>query len=229
MNVTGTKATRTNATHAWPATAGVLAVVGAILVAGCAGRSADLSNTTGSPGTQPVTAAATGPIPAYRLDPTHTFVHWNIVHMGTSTIRGRFDTATGNVGFDPRGKRLDVSITIDTASVYSGVKLLDDKLKGPELLSVAAHPKAYFVARDVPFDGDALREVRGELTLGGISQPLTLRSTRWHCGLNLVVGRTVCGGDFEAELLRSDYGITYALPLVPDKVGLQIEVEAIAP
>lgn len=109
------------------------------------------------------------------------------------------------------------------------MKKLDDLLKGPELLSVGAYPQACFVAHQARFDGDALREVRGEFTLRGVSQPLSLRSTRWNCALSPVFRHTVCGGDFEAEIVRSDYGISYGLPFVADKVRLLIQVEAIAP
>ena len=176
-----------------------------------------------------VSAPASGTLPFYRLDPTHTFVHWEIVHMGTSTIRGRFDKAGGSVQFDPKGQRLEVSIVIDTASVSSGVPVLDALLKGGELLDTAAYPQAFFVARNASFDGEAPREVRGELTLRGISQPLTLHAQRWKCGLNPLFRRTVCGGDFEGELIRSTFGITHSLPFVADKVRLRVQVEGIAP
>ena len=68
-------------------------------------------------------AAASGPAsaaPSFTLDPAHTFVHWEVLHMGTSTIRGRFDRIKGAVLFDPQAERLDVSISVDTASVSSG-------------------------------------------------------------------------------------------------------------
>ena len=178
---------------------------------------------------QPSPASAPGAIPSWRLDPTHTFVHWEVVHMGTSTIRGRFDKASGSVQFDPKAQQLDVSITVDTASVNSGVPLLDAQLKGGEMLGVAANPQAYFVARNARFDGEAPRELRGEFTLRGISQPMTLRALRWNCGLNPLFRRTVCGGDFEGELVRSSFGITHSLPFVTDRVRLLIQVEAIAP
>lgn len=174
-------------------------------------------------------ASDAAPAPTFTLDPTHTFVHWEIVHMGTSTIRGRFGTAGGVVQFDPKAHRLDVSISVATASVSSGVPLLDTLLKGPEMLDVSAYPQAYFTARGARFDGDVPREVRGEFTLRGISQPLTLRALRWKCGLNPLFRRTVCGGDFEAELIRSTFGITHSLPFVADRVRLVIQVEGIAP
>ena len=177
----------------------------------------------------PASVAETGPAPGYLLDPTHTFVHWEVVHMGTSTIRGRFDKAAGAVQFDPKAQRLDLSIVVDTASVSSGVPVLDALLKGGAMLDVAANPQAFFTARGARFEGEVPREVRGEFTLRGVSQPLTLRALRWHCGLNPLFRRTVCGGDFEGELIRSTFGITHSLPFVADRVRLLIQVEAIAP
>jgi len=149
--------------------------------------------------------------------------------MGTSTIRGRFDKVGGVVEFGAKAQRLDASITIDTASVSSGVPLLDAQLKGREMLAVAAYPQAYFTARGARFEGEVPREVRGEFTLRGISQPLSLRALRWNCALNPLFRRTVCGGDFEGELIRSSFGITHSLPFVADRVRLLIQVEGIAP
>ena len=167
--------------------------------------------------------------PEYRLDPTHTFVHWEVVHMGTSTIRGRFDRSAGSVQFDAKAQRLEVSIAIDTASVNSGVALLDTLLRGSAMLDAGANPQAFFTARSARFEGELPREVRGEFTLRGISQPLTLRALRWSCALNPLFRRTVCGGDFEAQIDRSAFGITHSLPFVADRVRLLIQVEAIAP
>jgi len=181
---------------------------------------------------QPVPGAASearAAAPAYTLDPTHTFVHWEVVHMGTSTLRGRFDKVGGAVRFDAKTQRLDVSITLDTASVSSGVPLLDAQLRGGAMLDVAAHPQAWFTARSARFEGEVPRELRGELTLRGVSQPLSLRALRWNCALNPLFRRTVCGGDFEGELIRSSFGITHSLPFVADRVRLLIEVEGIAP
>jgi polyisoprenoid-binding protein YceI len=165
--------------------------------------------------------------PGYALDPTHTFVHWEVVHMGTSTIRGRFDRSVGNVQFDAKAQRLDVGISIDTASVNSGVKVLDTLLRGDSMLAISANPQAYFTARGARFEGEVPREIRGEFTLRGISQPLTLKALRWNCGLNPLFRREVCGGDFEAQIDRSAFGITHSLPFVADRVRLLIQVEAI--
>ena len=178
---------------------------------------------------QPSPASSPTAAPNWTLDPTHTFVHWEVVHMRTSTIRGRFDKAAGSVQFDPKAQQLDLDIVVDTASVNSGVPVLDALLKGNAMLDTTAYPQAFFVARGARFDGEAPRELRGEFTLRGIGQPLTLRALRWHCGLNPLLRRTVCGGDFEGELMRSSFGITHSLPFVADRVRLLVQVEGIAP
>ena len=165
--------------------------------------------------------------PTYALDPTHTFVHWEVVHMGTSTIRGRFGSAAGNVQFDARAHTLDIGITIETASINSGVAALDTLLRGPTGLASTEYPQAFFTARGARWEGEVPREVRGEFTLRGVSQGLTLRALRWNCGLNPLFRREVCGGDFEGELIRSSFGITHSLPFVADKVRLLVQVEGI--
>lgn len=171
--------------------------------------------------------AAPAAAPAYVLDPTHTFVHWEVVHMGTSTIRGRIGSANGNIQFDAKAQQIDIGITIETASVNSGVAPLDSLLRGPSGFASSEFPQAFFTARNARWEGEVPREVRGEFTLRGVSQGLTLRAVRWNCALNPLFRREVCGGDFEGELIRSNFGITHSLPFVADRVRLLVQVEGI--
>ncbi|HEY1394267.1 MAG TPA: YceI family protein [Methylibium sp.] len=164
---------------------------------------------------------------SYGLDPEHTYVNWEVLHLGTSMQRGRFDKLTGNVSFDAKARQLEIAITVDTSSISSGSASFDRILRGGELLDVAQFPQAWFVASHARFDGETPSEIRGEITLRGKSQPLALHALRWRCGLNPVFKREVCGGDFEATLKRSDFGMTLVLPLVADEVKLLIEVEGI--
>jgi polyisoprenoid-binding protein YceI len=172
-------------------------------------------------------ASSAAPPPAYQLDAGHTFVHWEVLHMGTSTTRGRFDRVSGVVQFDAARQQVDVSITADTRSVSTGFEAFDKVMRGAQLLAAEAHPEAYFTARRGRWEGAELRELHGEITLRGISQPLTLRALRFKCGLNPMFRREVCGGDFEAVIKRSDFGMTLALPLVADAVRLLVQVEGV--
>lgn len=172
----------------------------------------------------PPTAAAT----PYRLDPTHTAVHWAVVHMGTSTSRGRFDRIEGEATFEP-GRRLDVAITVDTASVSTGIPAFDRVLRGGSLLAVEAHPRARFVSDRVDWGADGISPaaVHGTLTLRGQARPLVLRAERWRCGNNPLFGREVCGGDFTATVSRRAFGLDFASGMADDAVTLQVQVEGV--
>jgi polyisoprenoid-binding protein YceI len=164
----------------------------------------------------------------YRFDPTHTFVHFELSHFGTSTIRGRFGPLDGEVEIDRSARRGRVQVEIDTAQASTGVQVLDARLREPDMLSVQAHPKAYFVAERVEIDdGGRVKSLRGEFTLRGVSQPLTLTALRFNCYISPLLRREVCGGDFEGQLSRSAVGITHSLPLVSDTVRLLVQVEAV--
>ena len=172
--------------------------------------------------------AASGEPVRYRFDPTHTLVHFELLHFDTSTIRGRFGPLAGEVTLDRAARKGRVQVEIDTAQVSTGVAVLDARLKEGDMLSVASHPRAYLVAERVEFD-DAGRVsgLRGEFTLRGVSLPLTLTALRFNCYTSPLFRREVCGGDFEGRFNRSMVGITHSLPFVSDSVRLLVQVEAV--
>lgn len=171
--------------------------------------------------------AGAGPV-AYTLDPTHSFVTFEVLHFETSTIRGRFGPLSGEVSLDRAARAGRVQVIVDMASLSTGLPVLDAVLRRDDLLAVAAHPTAYFVAERFEFGPDgAVAAVPGELTLRGQSQPLRLEARRFRCYTSPLLRREVCGGDFEAELPRSRFGIVHSLPFVADTVRLKIQVEAI--
>ena len=162
----------------------------------------------------------------YRLDPEATFVWFEVLHFGTSTLRGRFGPLHGFAVFDPEARTGEVAIEIETASVDSGIKPFDARLRGPDLLASGAWPKAWFVARQWHFAADGSpSEVRGEFTLRGVSQPLSLIADRFACRTDAAGGREVCGGDFHAEFYRSVFGMSFGVPFVSDRVRLVVRVE----
>jgi polyisoprenoid-binding protein YceI len=177
-----------------------------------------------------VPASAPAATPAWRLDPTHSFVHFEVLHFGASTLRGRFGPLNGELMLDRAARRGRVQVVVPTAAVSTGLPVLDSRLREPDMLSAEAHPQAYFIAERFEFDAQGnVTSVRGEFTLRGSSQPLTLTAQRFRCYTNPLFRREVCGGDFEGELVRSTFGITHSLPFVADKVRLLVQVEAIAP
>ncbi|HEX5682530.1 MAG TPA: YceI family protein [Ideonella sp.] len=164
----------------------------------------------------------------YAIDPTHTFVTFEVPHFGTSTNRGRFDKKEGTVQFDRAGKTGKVEITIDTGSINTGTAPFDKHLKSAEILNVEAQPTAKFVGDKFSFNGDKVGEVTGMLTLNGKTNPVTLKANNFNCYQSPMLKREVCGGDFETMLVRSQFGVTYGLNYgFPDAIKLVIQVEAV--
>jgi polyisoprenoid-binding protein YceI len=164
----------------------------------------------------------------YRFDPTHTFAHFELSHFGTSMIRGRLGPLNGEVEIDRSARRGRVQVEIDTSLASTGVSALDARMREPDLLSVQAHPKAYWVAERIEIDdAGRVKSLRGEFTLRGVSLPLTLTAVRFNCYTSPLLRREVCGGDFEGQFSRGAVGITHSLPFVSDTVRLLVQVEAI--
>jgi len=171
--------------------------------------------------------AAQAETATYSIEPSHTFVTFEVLHFGTSTVRGRFGKKEGTVKVDRAAKTGSVELTIDTTSIDTGVPPFDAHLKKKDFLGVEEHPTARFVGDRFRFDGDKVAEVGGTLTLLGKSQPVTLKAVNYSCYDHPMLKREVCGGDFETTIQRSQYGMTYGLPRIPDTVRLVIQVEAV--
>ncbi len=159
----------------------------------------------------------------YDLDPDHSWVTFAFRHFGTSTSRARLGPVRGSVTLDRATGEGDIGIRVATASVDTGLPFFNARLRQPDLLASDEYPEAFFVARKLRFEGARLAEVRGEFTFRGVSQALSLVSTQFTCRQD--AQGEVCGGDFEAEVLRSSFGADFGLPLVGDRVQLLIQVE----
>ncbi len=165
---------------------------------------------------------------SYAIDPTHTFVTFEIGHFGTTTNRGRFDKKEGSVQFDRAGKTGKVDITIDTTSVNTGTAPFDKHLQSADLFDAAKHPTIKFVSDKFSFNGDKVSEVAGQLTLLGKTQPVTLKATQFNCYQSPMLKREVCGGDFETTIDRTAFGMNYGVDWgFPKNVRLVVQVEAI--
>jgi polyisoprenoid-binding protein YceI len=164
----------------------------------------------------------------YGIDPTHTFVNFEVPHRGTSITRGRWDRKDGTVTLDRQAKAGRAEITIEMDSVNTGVPAFDRALRGKAFFDVASHPQARFVGERFVFEGERVVEVGGLLTIRGRTQPVTLKARLFNCYTNPLFRREVCGGDFEATIRSSDWGVGQGLPEpAPDAVRLLIQVEAI--
>ena len=173
-------------------------------------------------------AASAEPL-TYEIDPRHTYPQYEIGHMGFSLQRGRFDKTHGTIVLDLDAHKGTVEVTIDTSSIDSGEAKLDEHLKGADFFDAARFPQMTFRSSDLVFEGDELKKANGQLTIKGVTRPATFDVGFFKCGNSLVALRKVCGADLTAHIKRSDFGVSYGIPMVADDVLLRVNVEAIGP
>ena len=170
----------------------------------------------------PASAAET-----YTIDPRHTFPGFEVSHLGISTQRGRFNRSRGQIALDRAAKSGWVLIEVDPASVDTGDAQLEAILRSETFFDADTHPYAWFRSTGMEFEGERLARVPGQLTLLGVTRPLTLTVHSLSCGVNPVTGKQTCGADVTATLRRSEFGMGRHIPAVGDEVRLLIQVEAI--
>ena len=164
----------------------------------------------------------------YAIDPTHTYVTYEIQHFGTSTNRGRFDKKEGTVQLDKAAKTGKVEVSFDVAGVNTGYVAMDKHVLSADILDAEKFPKVTFVGDKFTFDGDKVTSVSGQLTMKGKTGPATLKATNFNCYTSPMLKREVCGGDFETVIDRPYYGVDYGVAYGFSKtLKLVIQVEAI--
>ena len=171
-------------------------------------------------------AGASAAPETYTLDPTHTYPHFAVSHLGFSTMLGRFDKTSGKLTIDHAAKTGSVDVTIESASLNTGMQKRDDHLRSPDFFNAAEFPKITYKSTAVKFKGDAPTTVEGNLTLLGVTKPVTLTVTAFKCGAHPMSQKAMCGIDATAQMKRSDFGMKYGLPNVGDDLKLTFEVEA---
>lgn len=163
----------------------------------------------------------------YVLEQNHTLPRFEYSHMGYSIQLSRFDKATGAITIDRATKTGSVDVTIDTKSVNTGSTAFNQHIQGEDFLDTANHPTATYKSTKVKFDGDKVVAVEGELTLKGVSKPVTLTVNSFLCMPHPMMKKDACGATATAKVKRSDFNMGKYAPLVGDEVTLTIPVEAI--
>lgn len=159
----------------------------------------------------------------YAVDPDHTQVGFGVSHLGFSNFRGRFGNASGTLQLDP-DKPADSSfdVQVPTSSVNTPVDKLTDELKGADWLDAKAFPQIRFKATRVNVTGPREAKVTGELTLHGVTRPVTLVAKLHGAGVNPLNKKVTVGFDLAGTIRRSDFGVKTYLPLIGDEVELEI-------
>jgi polyisoprenoid-binding protein YceI len=158
----------------------------------------------------------------------HTFVRFSYDHMGFSTQQSRFNKTTCTVTFDAAAKTGAIDLVIDTKSVDTGSDLFNGHIQGPDFLDTTQFPTATFKSTSVRFEGDKPVGIEGQLTLKGVTKPVTLTVTSFKHGPDMMKKDSI-GANATATIKRSDFQMAKYVPLVGDEVTLTIAIEASAP
>lgn len=161
----------------------------------------------------------------YTMDPKHTHPTFEAGHMGISMWRGLFKNTSGSISLDRAAKTGSVDVQVDMASVDFGNDKLDEHVRSAEFFNVEKHPTGTYKGT-IKFEGETPKTVVGELTLLGVTKPLTLEIKSFKCIQHPMLKKEVCGADATAEFDRTDYGITKYADMSGSRVLLRIQVEA---
>lgn len=169
------------------------------------------------------------PSGAYSLDKTHGYITFSYSHLGFSNPRVGFDDFDVILDLDnesPENSRIEVAI--DAASISSRVPEFDEHLNSGDLFDTARFPSITFKSGSIESTGDDTYRVTGDLTIKGITRPVTLAAMINKAANHPMLDVPTVGVSATAEVLRSDFDLAYAVPAVSDEVTISIEVELLA-
>ena len=173
--------------------------------------------------TSPLAALPAG---TYRLEPTHAYITMSYSHLGFSNPILRFTEFDATAELNPEDPAAStLSVTIDPASIDSAVGKFDEHLKSPDMFDVESHPEITFVATDIALQDGSTGTLTGDLTMKGITKPVTLDVTLNGAGEHPMNGADTFGISATGTLDRSEWDLGYAAPNVGEQVDLRIEAE----
>jgi polyisoprenoid-binding protein YceI len=161
----------------------------------------------------------------YNIDPNHTYANFTIAHSGGySYLHGAFTKLSGTVTLDRAARTGALNVSIDAASVTTNHAKRDEHVRSADYLNVEKFPSFTYRSTSMKFNGDLPAAVDGELTMFGVTRPVTLTIDNIKCGQ--VNKRDMCGANASGQLKRSDFGFNYAIPGTGDDIKLMIQIEA---
>ena len=163
----------------------------------------------------------------YAVEGTHTFPRFSYSHFGYTTQMSRFDKTTGTVTWDKAAKTAAVDIVIDTTSVNTGFTTFNEHIQGEDFLDTSKYPTASFKSTKVIFEGDKPTAIEGNLTLKGVTKPVTLTVSSFQAMPHPMMKKDAIGANATTKISRTEFGAGKYAPNVGDEVTIDLAVEAI--
>ncbi len=159
----------------------------------------------------------------YAIEPAHTQVTFSVLHMGFTHYEGRLTDASGTLQLSaktPAQSAIEVTLPVATVSTTSAK--LDGELKSKDWLDAASFPTMTFKSTSIVPTGKGQAKVMGDLTLHGVTKPVTLQAKFIGSGVNPLSKKYTVGFDIAGDIKRSDFGVKTYVPLISDTVHLSI-------
>ncbi len=172
-------------------------------------------------------SAVAAPV-TYGVDGSHTFPRFSYSHFGYSTQLSSFSKTSGKVVFDVEAKKGSVEIVIDMKSVSTGFADFNEHIQGEDFLDTAKFPQATFKSTKVIFEGDKPQFIEGQLTIKGVTKPVTLTVTSFQAMPHPMMKKPALGANAFTVIKRSEFNAGKYAPYVGDEVRIDIAIEAIA-
>ncbi|PKO87156.1 MAG: polyisoprenoid-binding protein [Betaproteobacteria bacterium HGW-Betaproteobacteria-12] len=163
----------------------------------------------------------------FAVEPNHTFPRFSYNHLGYSLQLSRFDKTSGKIVLDKAARTGSVDIVIDTKSVSTGSDTFNEHIQGEDYLDTGKYPTASFKSTKVTFNGDKPATVEGNLTLKGVTKPVTLTVSSFHAMPHPMVKKDAIGANARTTVKRTDFNMGKNAPYVGDEVTIDIAIEAI--
>lgn len=174
-----------------------------------------------------VSASAVAAPETFVIDNDHTFPSFSYSHFGYTVQSSRFNKTSGKIVLDKAAKTGSVDVTIDTKSVDTGSTLFNEHIQGADFLDTAKYPTANFKSTSVTFDGDKPATIAGNLTLKGVTQPVTLKVTGYQLMPHPMLKKDAIGANATTTVKRTEFGAGKYAPYVGDDVTIYIAIEAV--
>lgn len=163
----------------------------------------------------------------YVIEGSHTFPRFEYSHFGYSTQSSRFDKTTGKIVIDRAAKTGSADISIDVKSVNTGSDKFNAHLKSDDFFNAEKFPAITFKSTSFKFEGDKLAVIDGNLTIKGITKPVTLAVSSFLCMQHPINKKDACGANASTKIKRTDFDVGKYAPYVGDEVTLNIAIEAL--
>jgi len=159
----------------------------------------------------------------YKVEPYHTQIGFTLSHFGFSDFSGFFSGASGTLELNPANlSTAKLQVSVPVGSVLTTVSKLDDELKGNQWFDAAQYANATFTSTKVTATGADTADIAGNLTLHGVTKPVTLKARLVGSGTNPLDKSVTVGFEATGTLKRSDFEVKQYVPLVGDDVRLTI-------